>query len=68
MFSLHLFVALVNDVRLGSCLWSGPKTSSRNGKGLKLKGYPTLTVGSWIGKYIELVKILKKRNINIACV
>lgn len=63
----------MNDGRLGSCLWSGPGASSRNGKGLKLKGYPTLRVGSWniaslTGKYIEQVKILKKRNINIACV
>lgn len=43
----------------------------RGGKGTK--GDPTLRVGSWnigtlTGKSIELVKILRKRMINVVCV
>ncbi|XP_059310716.1 uncharacterized protein LOC132062086 [Lycium ferocissimum] len=66
-----IFVALVSDGRLGSCSRSG--TGARVRRGKCVKGASRLRVGSWnigtlTGKSIELVKILKKRKINIACV
>ncbi|XP_059306307.1 uncharacterized protein LOC132057711 [Lycium ferocissimum] len=62
------FVALVIEGRLGSCSRPG-----RVGSGKWVRGASRLRVGSWnigtlTGKSIELVKILKKRKINIACV
>ncbi|KAG5605367.1 hypothetical protein H5410_026859 [Solanum commersonii] len=57
-------VALVKDDRLGPCL--GSRVRGRSGK------FPRLRVTSWntgslTGKSIKLVKILKKRKINIVC-
>ncbi|KAK4352736.1 hypothetical protein RND71_028254 [Anisodus tanguticus] len=64
-------LALVNDGRLGSCSRSGTEARIRRGKWGK--GDARLRIGFWnIGtltrKSIELVKILKKMRINIACV
>lgn len=64
-------MALGNDGGLGSCLLL--RLGERGSSGKWVTGYPKLRVGSWniwsfSGKSIELVKILKKRRINIACV
>ncbi|XP_059292361.1 uncharacterized protein LOC132045797 [Lycium ferocissimum] len=66
---IFALLALVDDGRLGSC----SRTGVRVGGGRWVKGVSSLRVGSWnigtlTGKSIELVKILKKRRINIACV
>ncbi|XP_059285715.1 uncharacterized protein LOC132039194 [Lycium ferocissimum] len=68
---IFALLALVRDGRLGSCSRLGSGTRVREAKGVK--GASRLRVGSWnigtlSGKSIELVKILKKRRINIACV
>ncbi|KAG5600776.1 hypothetical protein H5410_032146 [Solanum commersonii] len=69
-FSIFL-VDLVSDGGSESCLRLRPRTRENSGKWVT--GSHKLRVGSWnigllTGKSIELVKILKKRKINIACV
>ncbi|WMV29422.1 hypothetical protein MTR67_022807 [Solanum verrucosum] len=69
-FSIFL-VDLVSDGGFESCLRLRPRTRENSGKWVT--GSHKLRVGSWnigslTGKSIELVKILKKRKINIACV
>ncbi|WMV29994.1 hypothetical protein MTR67_023379 [Solanum verrucosum] len=69
-FSIFL-VDLVSDGGFESCLRLTPRTREISGKWVT--GSHKLRVGSWnigslTGKSIELVKILKKRKINIACV
>ncbi|XP_059301993.1 uncharacterized protein LOC132053918 [Lycium ferocissimum] len=68
---IFALLALARDGRLGSCsrLGSGARVGGAKG----VEGASRLRVGSWnigtlSGKSIELVKILKKRRINIACV
>ncbi|KAM3304944.1 hypothetical protein P3S67_011810 [Capsicum chacoense] len=51
----------------------GPRSGVRGGRGRRVAGVDRLRVGSWNigtlqGKSIELVKILRKKRINIACV
>ncbi|KAG5615079.1 hypothetical protein H5410_014903 [Solanum commersonii] len=62
---------LVPDGGIESCLRLRPR--KRESRGKRVPGSHNLRVGSWnigslTGKSIELVKILKKRKINIACV
>ncbi|XP_055824437.1 uncharacterized protein LOC129892958 [Solanum dulcamara] len=70
--TVHIvLVALVTDGRLGSCPQLGVKARGNSGK--RETGFRKLRVGSWnigslTGKSIELVKSLKRRKINIACV
>ncbi|KAG5607135.1 hypothetical protein H5410_028627 [Solanum commersonii] len=69
-FSIFL-VDLVPDGGIESCLRLRPR--KRESRGKRVTGFHNLRVGSWnigslTGKSIELVKILKKRKINIACV
>ena len=64
-------MALGNDGGLGSCRRLRP--GARDSSGKWVTGVPLLRVGSWnigslTGKSIELVKVLKKRRINIACI
>ncbi|KAG5580523.1 hypothetical protein H5410_051150 [Solanum commersonii] len=64
-------VDLVHDGGIESCLRLRPR--KRDSRGKRVTGSLNLRVGSWnigslTGKSIELVKILKKRKINIACV
>ncbi|KAG5602889.1 hypothetical protein H5410_034259 [Solanum commersonii] len=64
-------VDLVSDGGFESCLRLRPRPRENSGKWVT--GSHKLRVGSWnigslTGKSIELVKILKKRKINIACV
>ncbi|XP_055830866.1 uncharacterized protein LOC129899892 [Solanum dulcamara] len=66
-----LYAFTVSDGRLGSCSRFGSR--ARVGRAKGAEGASRLRVGSWnigtlSGKSIELVKILKKRKINIACV
>ncbi|KAG5583946.1 hypothetical protein H5410_044380 [Solanum commersonii] len=61
-FSIFL-VDLVPDGGIESCLRLRPRKRESRGKGVT--GSHNLRVGSW---NIELVRILKKRKINIACV
>ncbi|KAG5612532.1 hypothetical protein H5410_023813 [Solanum commersonii] len=69
-FSIFL-VDLVPDGGIESCLRLRPR--KRESRGKWVTGSHNLRVGSWnigslTGKSIELVKILKKRKINIVCV
>ncbi|KAG5605655.1 hypothetical protein H5410_027147 [Solanum commersonii] len=69
-FSIFL-VDLVHDGGIESYLRLRPRKRENSGK--RVTGSHKLRVGSWnigslTGKSIELVKILKKRKINIACV
>ncbi|XP_059310054.1 uncharacterized protein LOC132061218 [Lycium ferocissimum] len=66
---IFALLALVDDGGLGSC----SRTGVRIGGGRWVREGSSLRVGSWTigtltGKSIELVRILKKRRINIACV
>ncbi|XP_015158910.1 uncharacterized protein [Solanum tuberosum] len=70
----QIYIVLVDLVSNGgneSCLRLRPR--SRENRGKWVTGSHNVRVGSWnisslTGKSIELVKILKKRKINIACV
>ncbi|KAG5585502.1 hypothetical protein H5410_045936 [Solanum commersonii] len=69
-FSISL-VDLVSIDGIESCRRLRPRTRENRGK--RVTGSHNLRVGSWnigslSGKSLELVKILKKRKINIACV
>ncbi|KAG5581991.1 hypothetical protein H5410_052618 [Solanum commersonii] len=69
-FSIFL-VDLVSNGGSESCLRLRPRTRENSGK--KVTNSHKLRVGSWnigslTGKSLELVKILKKRMINITCV
>ncbi|WMV47915.1 hypothetical protein MTR67_041300 [Solanum verrucosum] len=66
-----VLVDLVSDGGSESCPRLRPRSRDKSGKGVT--GSHNVRVGSWnigslTGKSIELVKILKKRKINIACV
>ncbi|XP_059315698.1 uncharacterized protein LOC132066394 [Lycium ferocissimum] len=68
---IFALLALVRDGRLGSCSRLGSRAKVGGAKGVEEAS--RLRVGFWnigtlSGKSIELVKILKKRRINIACV
>ncbi|KAG5615096.1 hypothetical protein H5410_014920, partial [Solanum commersonii] len=71
-FYIRFSTFLVDLVPNGeSCLWL--RSRKRESRGKWVTGSHNLRVGSWnigslTGKSIELVKILKKRKINIACV
>ncbi|KAG5571716.1 hypothetical protein H5410_061482 [Solanum commersonii] len=70
VFNIFL-VDLVYNGGSESCLRLRPRTRENSGK--RVAGSHKLRVGSWnigslTGKSVELVKILKKRRINIACV
>ncbi|KAG5571748.1 hypothetical protein H5410_061514 [Solanum commersonii] len=70
MFSIFL-VDLVANGGSESCLRLRPRARENSGK--RVTGSHKLRVGPWnigslTGKSVELVKILKKRRINIACV
>ncbi|KAL3355926.1 hypothetical protein AABB24_016872, partial [Solanum stoloniferum] len=67
----NVLVDLVSDGGSESCPRLRPR--SRDNSGKWVTGSHNVRVGSWnigslTGKSIELVKILKKRKINIACV
>ncbi|KAG5596497.1 hypothetical protein H5410_037729 [Solanum commersonii] len=71
LFYSCLVVDLVHDGGIESCLRL--RLKKRDSRGKRVTGSHNLRVGSWnigslTGKSIELVKILKKRKINIACV
>ncbi|XP_055826304.1 uncharacterized protein LOC129894660 [Solanum dulcamara] len=71
-YGVHIvLVALVTDGGLGSCPQLGVKAKGNSGK--RETSFRKLRVGSWnigslAGKFIKLVKSLKRRKINITCI